>query len=430
MEEWIESSLSSIIATLESGTRPKGGVTTDSGEVPSLGGENILQSGGISLKTVKKVTQSFYDKMTKGHLIEGDVLINKDGANTGKLGMYKGFCLNKACINEHLFLIRAKEEVDNTFLYYFLLLEQTQQIIRNKISGSAQPGLNSGFIKDFPFNYPKNKKEQSTIATILTTIDQAIEKTEQLIAKYERIKTGLVQDLLTRGIDEEENIRSEETHEFKDSLLGRIPVEWDDGVVKDFLTYISYGFTNPMPTTEHGPVMITAANIFNGAIQYKTCRLTAQRDFDTILTAKSKPQIGDVLITKDGTLGRMAIADRENICINQSVAVLRVKPEKIENAFFKTLLESPKYQKMIMDDSGGSTIKHIYITKLDKMPIAVPKEISEQKRILNFLNQIQKTIKTYVHQLENLKNTKKGLMQDLLTGKVRVDKLINKKKVK
>ena len=62
---------------------------------------------------------------------------------------------------------------------------------------------------------------------MLSTVDRAIEQTEALTAKQQRIKTGLTQDLLTRGIDEHGNIRSEKTHKFKDSPLGRIPVEWD-----------------------------------------------------------------------------------------------------------------------------------------------------------------------------------------------------------
>lgn len=78
------------------------------------------------------------------------------------------------------------------------------------------------------FEIPRiDKTEQAKIAEILSTVDRAIEQTESLIAKQQRIKTGLMQDLLTRGIDQHGNLRSEETHQFKDSPLGRIPVEWD-----------------------------------------------------------------------------------------------------------------------------------------------------------------------------------------------------------
>lgn len=327
-----------------------------------------------------------------------------------------------AYLNQHLFKVIPHEDINKYFLKY--LLEWSIVGLTKMSHGSTMQHITRKELQKFQTRLPKLLSEQSTIATILSTVDAAIEKTEQLIAKYEHIKTGLMQDLLTRGIDEQGNIRSEETHAFKDSPLGRIPVEWEFGNVKDFLSYLSYGFTNPMPTTEGGPYMITAANVFDGEIQYKTCRYTSKQAFETLLTPKSKPLVGDILITKDGSLGRLAIVNRSNICINQSVAVLRTISKKVNNIFFKTLLESPKYQKMILDDSGGSTIKHIYITKLDKMLVALPKTISEQLAILNVLEKGSKEIKALIQQLENLNKIKRGLMQDLLTGKVRVDSLI------
>jgi len=75
--------------------------------------------------------------------------------------------------------------------------------------------------------FPTSLAEQTRIGEVLSTVDLAIEQTEALIAKQQRIKIGLIQDLLTRGIDEHGNLRSEETHQFKDSPLGRIPVEWE-----------------------------------------------------------------------------------------------------------------------------------------------------------------------------------------------------------
>ena len=74
--------------------------------------------------------------------------------------------------------------------------------------------------------FPCNRTEQAKIAEILSTLDQAIEQTETLIAKQQRIKTGLMQDLLTRGIDEHGNLVLRKTHEFKDSQLGRVPRCW------------------------------------------------------------------------------------------------------------------------------------------------------------------------------------------------------------
>jgi type I restriction enzyme S subunit len=162
--------------------------------------------------------------------------------------------------------------------------------------------------------------------------------------------------------------------------------------------------------------MITAANILNGRIQYQTTRKTSQKAFDYLLTDKSRPQIGDLLFTKDGTLGRIGIVDQENVCINQSVAVVRFKAGEDVN-FYKYLLESPFYQKIILDNAGGSAIKHIYITIIDKMKIAVPKLKLEKSSIRIRLSSISELLSRGNASLESLKSLKQGLMQDLLTGK-------------
>ena len=81
--------------------------------------------------------------------------------------------------------------------------------------------------------------EQAKIAEVLSTVDRAIEQTKALIAKHQRIRTGLMQDLLTRGVDEHGNLRSEQTHKFKDSPLERIPVEWEVRDLQSLLANVS-----------------------------------------------------------------------------------------------------------------------------------------------------------------------------------------------
>jgi len=264
--------------------------------------------------------------------------------------------------------------------------------------------------------------EQRKIASILTTVDSLIEQTEALIEKYRRVKQGMMADLLSRGIDSDGKLRPTQQQApelYKQSELGWIPNEWAVRELGHFLSYISYGFTNPMPETADGPWMVTAANVNGGKVQYKTCRHTSQTAYDTLLTNKCRPRINDILLTKDGTLGRLAVVDRPGICINQSVAVLRIN-ERTSSQFIKLLLESPKYQQKMLDDAGGSTIKHIYITIVDKMLIAAPKDTDEQDRISELIN-LQTTVvaKEKLH-LAKLLTLKTGLMQDLLTGKVRV----------
>ena len=94
---------------------------------------------------------------------------------------------------------------------------------------------------------------------------------------------------------------------YKQTEVGLIPETWDCAKLDEFISFISYGFTNPMPTTEDGVYMVTATDIEGGQINYQTARFTSRDAFDRKLTSKSKPMPDDVLLTKDGALGRVAL---------------------------------------------------------------------------------------------------------------------------
>jgi type I restriction enzyme S subunit len=333
-----------------------------------------------------------------------------------------------SCIHDGFVLLYDLKNADTEYLYYIL------QFHEKDLEAKGQPGtqvnLNTSIVENFEIFIPEDKREQRKIAHILSTCDAVIEKTQNAIDKYKAIKLGMLHDLFTRGIDIKTGKlrpKYEDAPElYKESKLGWVPKDWADDELSKYLSFISYGFTNPMPETNEGPYLITAANVNGGRIQYETCRKTSKDAFDNLLTDKSKPKINDVLLTKDGTLGRIAIVEEENLCINQSVAVLR--PNKlIDPLFLKILLESPSYQKTMIDEAGGSTIKHIYITIIDKMPIAVPKEIDEQNEIALRLKTIENKIQTEQNYLHKLQQIKAGLMGDLLTGKKPV--IIEKEKM-
>ncbi|MAQ51233.1 MAG: hypothetical protein CMK97_09765 [Pseudomonas sp.] len=145
-----------------------------------------------------------------------------------------------------------------------------------------------------------------------------------------------------------------------------------------------------MPDSDEGPWKLTAKDVVNGRINYGTARRTTVEAFRSKLTDKSRPRVGDVLLTKDGSIGRVAVVDRDGVCINQSVALLRPK-RNINPEFLKYLLMSPHYQRVMEGDSDGSTIKHIYITRVDKMQVAVP-PLAEQSEILKVVGTIDDRI--------------------------------------
>ena len=156
----------------------------------------------------------------------------------------------------------------------------------------------------------------------------------------------------------------------------------------NFMDNITYGFTNPMPDTEDGPWKITAKDIVGGKINYETARKTTKDAYDA-LTDKSRPKIGDVLLTKDGTLGRTALVEHEGICINQSVAAIRCN-DRIMPEFLVNMLQMPEYQEKMLADAGGVTVKHLYITRVDKMLVLVP-DVDTQREWIAFINQSDKS---------------------------------------
>jgi type I restriction enzyme S subunit len=423
---WHKTDLADIIAAIQSGSRPKGGVTTDTGEVMSLGGENILQQGGVELRDVKRVPHQFYATMTKGHLRDRDVLINKDGANTGKVGLFRDPGDGPACINEHLFLLRGDEsKITQEYLYYTLLSECGQTIIRNRISGSAQPGLKSGFINNFSIELPEFTDEQEKIGEIIGTLDRAIEQTEALIAKQQRIKTGLMQDLLTMGIDEHGNIRSEATHAFKDSPLGRIPVEWDALPLSKLVDeQITYGIVQAGPHQEVGVPYIRTGDMSGDKIN------RAQLFCTTSAIAKaykrSEVQPGDIVFALRATVGKVLSITNDLAGANLTQGTAKISPSNdVDSAFLLWALRTEAVLRSIQLVQKGTTFAEITLSDLRQIKIALPSSLGEQQQIARDLNACFDLLNRYSEQSEKLQSLKRGLMHDLLTGKRRVTELLN-----
>jgi len=309
------------------------------------------------------------------------------------------------------------KETDPLFAYYLLRTLRPEMIRLS--SGTTFLEISKSDFARIKTRWPKID-DQRRIAAVLDTVDEAIAKTEAVIAKLRQVRTGMLHDLLTWGVDENGQIRDPIAHpeQFRDSPLGFIPVDWGIIAVSQLCEFISYGFTNPMPTTEEGPWMVTALDIGDGEIRYDQARHTSQHAFDNFLTPKSRPKIGDILVTKDGTLGRVAKVDREPVCINQSVAVLRLLPSS-DAKFLSQYLRSPMGQASMLAEVGGSTIKHIYISKLRDILIPYPTE-KDRRQISEVLESSESHIQVEVQKLVKFTNCKSGLMFDLLTGRVRV----------
>ncbi|MFB2801006.1 restriction endonuclease subunit S [Shewanella seohaensis] len=376
--------------------------------------EDVSNNAQVIRKHVRK-----YSDVAKGFtkFNDNDVLVAKITPcfENGK-GGYATNLLNGIGFGSTEFhVLRAKENSDSKYIYQYTNFDRFRLAAEASMCGTGgQRRVQTDFVKTHKTQFPP-LPEQQKIAKILTSVDEVIEKTQAQIDKLKDLKTGMMQELLTQGV----GVDGKPHTEFKDSPVGRIPKVWDLEPLANFTTFISYGFTNPMPEAEVGPYMITAKDVNDLKVQYSTARKTTQEAFDNLLTRKSRPQVNDILLTKDGTLGRVALVTDSNCCINQSVAVLTPN-ERVIPKFLLYLLASPRYQQEMLENAGGSTIKHIYITVVDKMLVGVPSLI-EQQKLVDIFDSVFRKLELTENKLSKLKDTKKALMQDLLTGKVRVN---------
>lgn len=303
--------------------------------------------------------------------------------------------------------ISKSEKFDYKFLYYLLAYQHKNQIF--DYVDKAHPSV----IKKRYFIPEISKTEQTTIARILSKVNEAISQIEQLIAKYTRIKTGLMQDLLTKGIDEHGNIRSEGTHEFKDSPLGRIPVEWECELLGENNIELHNNKRKPISSKER-------ANMIGDYPYYGATGI-----IDMLNVYKVDGEF--VLLGEDGDHFLKWVYQEQTILTNGKFNVSN--HAHIVKGTSKCSTKWIHYFFCHRDITYYLTRQGAGRFKLNKasllsLPILIPKSKTEQESIILRIEKLNEYSDELKNKLSKLQSLKTGLMQDLLSGKVRVIHLI------
>ena len=253
--------------------------------------------------------------------------------------------------------------------------------------------------------------EQQKIAEILSTVDAKIEIIDQQISETQDLKKGLMQQLLTKGIGHTE---------FKDSALGKIPKSWEVVKLKDVAEYVKDGTHGTHKEVEAGIPLLSAKDIRNGKIHIPdNCRKLSNDDFNSI-HRNFKLMDGDVLLTVVGSIGRIAIIEgyKNNYTFQRSVGYVRFNNENYPY-FFKQFFQSEFFTKQLSLRSNASAQAGVYLGELSKIPIPVI-SYNEQKEIAEILTSFDDKLQVLSEKKTTYQELKQGLMQQLLTGKVRV----------
>ena len=339
-------------------------------------------------KEIKKIQSMAIEdapSRAKQLVLPGDILVSTVRPNLNAVALITKDSDNILVASTGYCVLRCLPNADNKYVFHFCQSPTFIEKLVAQATGASYPAVTSAIVKECTLPLPP-LDEQRKIAAVLDKVSDLIAQRRKQMDKLDELVKARFSELLS----------------VIDCIHSAEPLE-------NYLENITYGFTNPMPDSKEGPWKITAKDIADRKINFSTARKTTTEAFEG-LTEKSKPLIDDVLLTKDGTLGRMAIVEDANICVNQSVAVLRCN-KRVMPKILMYLLQMPEYQQKMISNAGGGTIKHIYITKVGKMLVNIP-NIETQKAFLYFAEQTEKTKTTISRSLEKLETLKKALMQE------------------
>lgn len=301
-------------------------------------------------------------------------------------------------INQDLRALFISDDFDTDYVVW--AVDAIRHQIEKLAIGSTVKGISIDQLLSFEIGAPP-KPEQTKIAEILSTVDRAIEQTEALIAKQQRLKTGLMQDLLTRGIDEHGKLRSEQTHQFKDSPLGRIPVEWDVVPIGE-MALLQRGHDITESVLVHGPYPVVSSG---GVVGW-------HNEFTS-----NGP---NVVVGRKGTIGKIHYLESEFWAHDTSLYVTN---------FFNNIPRFVFHLFVHLDLSRfGTKSGSPSLNRNDVHPIRIGlPDPKEQHRIARMLDSFSSSVFSNSKNLAKLKTLKTALMQDLLTGRKRVTTLLEGK---
>ncbi len=397
----------------------------------------VSKSGGFKSEGVKYYNGSITDSQV---LQSGDILIaNTDLTRAGDIVgcpiMIPAISNQTITMSMDLSkLVEDDSRIDRNFLYYKLMTDPVRRFMKNHASGSTVLHLQTRAVPSLVLEIPTSKTEQTKIAEILSTVDRAIEQTEALITKQQRIKTGLMQDILTHGIDEHGNIRSEETHQFKDSPLGRIPVEWEVKQLSE-ITSIKGGKRLPVGHSyteeDNGYRYLRVLDFFECEIDYESLVLLEERTFNAL--GMYEIYDGQLCVSIAGSLGYFSVFRPPSgirAILTENAAKIVLEGDDVIPEYLSAVLNSHTVQNQIEAEKGtGGGVPKLALFRIQSLLLALPFKKEEQKRILMKLETLRQIIKNTNINLHKLHSLKTALMQDLLTGKVRVTPLLDETEV-
>lgn len=366
----------------------------------TLSPSNIV-NGKLTLQKVTYISWYKYHESPEIKIYNGDILLVKTGSTYGKTTYVKNLS-KEATLNPQIVVLK-NPKCNGELLGYIMGFPFIQNQIESSIVGGAIPTLSQEQVSRFRFPLPPTLTEQRAIATALSDVDDLITSLENLIEKKKMIKQGAMQELLTPN----EFWRETSLMELADNKKS----QFDDG-----------DWVESEHIVEHGIRLIQTGNIGVGCfIERSNKKYISEASFKQLRCKEIKQ--GDFLICRLAEpAGRACVLPdigEKKVITSVDVSIFRGDHNIVSRSFLSQLFTTSWWFNKVIEKVGGTTHKRISRGSLGQIKVSIP-DLAEQKRIAKILNDLDAEIHSLEFKRDIYKQIKKGMMQELLTGKTRL----------
>ncbi|QHI21456.1 restriction endonuclease subunit S [Acinetobacter haemolyticus] len=396
--DWSNKKIGNIASKVGSGSTPRGGseAYTDHGVI-FIRSQNV-NNDQLLLNDVAYIPEETHLKMSGSKVIANDILLNITGASIGRSCVVP-HDFTEANVNQHVCIIRTPND-DPIFVQSFLSSENGQNAIQSKQAGGGREGLNFQAIRSIDFYFPPSKQEQTKIASFLSAVD---EKISQLTQKHELLsqyKQGMMRKLFSQQI----RFKAEDGSEFG---------EWEETILSDVVDlFHGYQFRTS-DFTSKGIAVIKIGNVIGNNLDLANLTYINENRLEDF--KKFEIQNDDILMSLTGNIGRIIEVKNKPFILLQNYRVGKFIPLNesfLIKPFLKYLLASDLVFGRFTQLANQSAQANFGKQDMDKITVFYP-SVSEQTKIANFLSAIDQKIEVVAQQIEQAKQWKKGLLQQM-----------------
>lgn len=326
-----------------------------------------------------------------------------------------------AWVNQHIFKVVPRSSVDRSYLHHLLAAALDQ--LAGQSHGTTMKHLKRSDFLPFEVRVAP-AAEQRRIAEILDTVDQTIGATQRLIAKLEQVKQGLLQDLLTRGIDQNGQLRDPQRHpnRFKPSSLGSIPKEWRIATLGSIARRVTDGTHQAVTTLAQGDSRVPflyVSCVREGQVLWHSAASIDRATYASISKGR-EPEPGMILYTAVGSYGHAAVVSvARDFGFQRHIACIYPVAAIVDSSFVAYWLNSGAVKQHADRVALGNAQRTVTLGELSRYPVPVP-SLDEQRGITSLIQGMDERLAAGKASLDKARLLKAGLTDDLLTGRVRV----------